>query len=74
MVVDFRTLFENAEMREEISRTPFKNYSDNLSTFEMYSEKPAKVTASLRFRDMGKNETPLSLIVSFIADCVNRYA
>lgn len=71
-VIDFRTLFGNSEVRKEIDRSPFADYADHLSTLEMYADKDMKGSMVLYLKDLGKNATPLSLLVDMIADLADK--
>lgn len=71
-VFDFRTLGKNADVRKELSRAGLEDYFDKLETAEMYLNGNMRYTVSLRFRDLGKKETPLTLLADLLSDVARK--
>lgn len=71
-VLDFRTLGDDATVRKEVERSGFEDYFDKLATAEVYIDKDMRYSACLRFRDLGKKETPLTLLTDLFSDAARK--
>lgn len=72
-VVNIAALMANKDVRRSAERKHISDFLDHLATAEIYAKSATRAEGHVFFRELEKDQTPLSYICDIISDMCSRY-